>query len=148
MRHTFGTGEWVELIPLSDLRIKHKKKLLAIGNALVPMTDGGEFDPAAVLAKYGSWQAYNELHSTTQFAAVTALTVTAWSCDVPVPVIDDSGALLHAGSVDEAPMELEDLLAPYLTRLTREPDPKEVSTATTSSSNGASPAKARASQRA
>jgi hypothetical protein len=67
---------------------------------------------------------------------------------VPVPVIDDAGVLLHAGSVDEAPMELEDLLAPYLTRLTREPDPKEVSTATSSSSNGVSPAKARASQRA
>jgi hypothetical protein len=48
----------VELIPLDALRIKHKKKLLAIGNALVPMTEGGEFDPAAVLAKHGSWQAY------------------------------------------------------------------------------------------
>jgi hypothetical protein len=148
VRHTFGTGEWVELIPLPDLRIKHKKKLLAIGNALVPMTADGEFDPAAVIARYGSWQAYNEAHSSTQFAAVIALTVTAWSCDVPVPSIDDGGVLVNAASADAAPLELEDLLAPYLTRLTREPDPKEVSTAITSSSNGVSPARAKASPRA
>jgi hypothetical protein len=138
----------VELIPLDALRIKHKKRLLRIGNALVPMTAGGEFDPAAVLAKYGSWQAYNELHSDTQFAAVIALVVTAWSSDAPVPKIADDGCLMYAESVDEAPLGLEDLLAPYLTRLTREPDPKEVSTATTSSSNGVSPAKAKTSQRA
>ena len=148
MRHTFRTGEWVELIPLSDLRIKHKKKLFAIGNALVPMTTDGELDTAAILARHGSWQVYNELHAATQFAAVTALTVTAWSCDAPVPVIDDGGVLLHAESIDEAPLELEDLLAPYQTRLTREPDPKEVSTATISSSNGVSRAKARASRTA
>lgn len=141
MRHTFGTGEWVELIPLSDLRIKHKKRLLAITNAIVPMTDAGEVDTAAIIAKHGTWQAYQELHSDTQFAALIALTVSAWSCEVPVPRID-AGVLAFADSIDEAPLELEDLLAPYLTRLTREPDPKEVSTGTTSSSNGASPEKA------
>jgi hypothetical protein len=137
----------VELIPLADLRIKHKKKLLAIGNALVPMTAAGEFDAAAVIAQYGSWQAYNEMHSSTQFAALVGIVVTAWSWDAPIPAVIN-GALVNAGSVDEAPMELEDLLAPYQTRLTREPDPKEVSTATTSSSNGVSPAKAKASRTA
>ncbi len=144
MRHTFGTGEWVELIPLSDLRIKHKKKLYAATNAIVPMTVSGEFDPKAVIEQHGSWQAYNDLHSSTQFAALVGIVVTAWSWDMPIPAVIN-GALVNAGSIDEVPLELEDLLAPYLTRLTRDPDPKEV---TTSSSNGSSPAKARASRTA
>jgi len=42
VRHTFGTGEWVELIPLADLRIKHKKKLLAVTNSIVPVSADGE----------------------------------------------------------------------------------------------------------
>ena len=70
--------------------------------------------------------------------------VTAWSWDVPVPQITD-GALIHGESIDEVPLELEDLLAPYLTRLTREPDPKEV---TSSSSNGVPPGRAKASRTA
>lgn len=144
MRHTFGTGEWVDLIPLADLRIKHKKRLLAVSNSIVPMNGEGDVDTAAILERHGSWQAYEALFASTRFAALTALTVTAWSWDVPVPQITD-GALVHAESIDEAGLELEDLLAPYLTRLTRAPDPKEV---TTSSSNGSSPAKARASRTA
>jgi hypothetical protein len=142
VKHTFGTGEWVELIPLDALRIKHKKRLLAVTNSIVPVSADGEFDRAAVLSRHGSWQGYTALHSSTQFAALVALTVTAWSWDVPVPQITD-GALIHAESIDEVPLELEDLLSPYLTRLTRDPDPKEV---TTSSSNGVSPARARASR--
>jgi len=141
VRHTFGTGEWVELIPLADLRIKHKKKLFAVANAIVPLNAEGDFDKAAIISRYGGWQAYEAHHSSTQFAAVAALVVTAWCWDVPVPQITD-GALIHAESIDEIPLEVEDLLAPYQKRLTREPDPKEV---TTSSSNGSSPAKARAS---
>ena len=144
MRHTFGTGEWVELIPLSDLRIKHKKKLYAATNAIVPMNAAGDFDAAAVISLHGSWQAYTALHDATRFAALCALVVTAWSWEAPVPQITD-GALIHAESIDEVPLELEDLLAPYMTRLTRDPDPKEV---TSSSSNGSSPARARASQKA
>lgn len=144
MRHTFGTGEWVELIPLADLRIKHKKKLIAATNSIVPVNADGDFDRAAVLAQHGTWQAYTELHSSTQFAALVGLVVTAWSWDMPIPAVIN-GALVNAGSIDEVPLELEDLLAPYLKRLTREPDPKEV---TTSSSNGSSPAKARASRTA
>lgn len=144
MRHTFGTGEWVDLIPLADLRIKHKKKLLTATNSIVPVNADGDFDRAAVLERHGSWQAYTELHSSTQFAALVGLVVTAWSWDMPIPAVIN-GALVNAGSIDEVPLELEDLLAPYLKRLTREPDPKEV---TTSSSNGSSPAKARASRTA
>ena len=144
MRHTFGTGEWVELIPLADLRIKHKKKLLAVTNSIVPVSPDGEFDRAAVISRHGSWQAYTALHGSTQFAALIALVVTAWSWDVPVPQITD-GALIHGESIDEVPLELEDLLAPYLTRLTRDPDPKEV---TSSSSNGVPPGRAKASRTA
>lgn len=144
MRHTFADHSWVELIPLADLRYKHKKKLTAATNALVPMDAEGSFDRAAVVTKYGSWQAYTALHSATQFAALIALTVTAWSYEPAVPQFTD-GELVNAGSVDEIPLEVEDLLAPYLTRLTRDPDPKEV---TTSSSNGSSPARAKASPRA
>jgi len=144
VRHTFGTGEWVELIPLADLRIKHKKKLFAITNAIVPLNAEGDFDKAAITSRYGGWQAYQAHHSSTQFAALAALVVTAWSWDVPVPQITD-GALIHAESVDEVPLELEDLLAPYLTRLTRDPDPKEV---TSSSSNGVPPGRAKASRTA
>lgn len=144
MRHTFGTGEWVEVIPLTDLRIKHKKRLYAATNAIVPMTVEGDFDPKAVVERHGSWQAYSALRDSTQLAALIALVVTAWSWDVPVPQIAD-GALIHAESADEVPLEMEDLLSPYLTRLTRDPDPKEV---TSFASNGSSPAKARASQKA
>jgi len=143
VRHTFGTGEWVELIPLADLRIKHKRKFLAVTNAIVPLDAEGSYDPAAVISQYGGWQAYEALYSSTRLAALAALVVAAWCWDVPVPQITD-GALVNAESVDEAGLELEDLLAPYLTRITRAPDPKEV---TSSSSNGASPAKAAASRK-
>jgi len=134
----------VELIPLADLRIKHKKKLFEITNSIVPMTTAGEFDTAAVLKEHGSWQAYNELHSNVQFAALVGIVVTAWSWDMPIPAVIN-GALVNAGSIDEVPLELEDLLAPYLTRLTRDPDPKEV---TSSSSNGVPPGRAKASRTA
>jgi len=63
---------------------------------------------------------------------------------MPIPAVIN-GALVNAGSIDEVPLGLEDLLAPYLTRLTRDPDPKEV---TSSSSNGVSPARAKASRTA
>ena len=144
MRHTFGTGEWVELIPLSDLRIKHKKRLYAIVNAIVPMNADGDIDKAAITSRYGGWQAWQGHHSSVQFAALIALVVTAWSWEVPVPQITD-GALVNAESIDEVPLELEDLLSPYMTRLTRDPDPKEV---TSSSSNGVPPGRAKASRTA
>ena len=144
MKHTFQTGEWVDLIPLADLRIKHKKKLYAVTNSIVPLNSEGSFESAAVISRHGSWQAYQALHSSTQFAALIALVVTAWSWEMPVPQITD-GALANAESIDEVPLELEDLLAPYLERLTRDPDPKEV---TSSSSNGVPPARAKASRTA
>ena len=87
MKHTFRTGEWVELIPLSDLRIKHKKRLYAVANSIVPLDAEGNFDNAAVLSRYGSWKGYEAEFSSVRFAALAALVVSAWSWDVPVPQI-------------------------------------------------------------
>ena len=74
--------------------------------------------------------------------------ITAWSFTrgdgdpLPVPGLDDMGAVTHLEVIGDYPIgdedEIEQLIAPYLVKL-RRPDPKET---TSSSLNGRSKVKA------
>lgn len=141
MRHDLESGAWVEMTPLGELKGKDRDRYeLAIRHQL-PVDDDGDLDvTAGVAARMDFREIYRN--------AAMACFVTAWSFTtargepLPVPGLDDRGAIARPDVIGECPLddetEIEKLLAPYVTKL-RRPDPKET---TTSSSNGRSPARA------
>lgn len=141
MRHEFESGEWVEVIPIQQLKLKHKTRYVNASNSLVRLDAEGDVDKAAVSAGPGGWRGYVQMLEQVREAALIAATVTAWSYDVPLPEITPDWLVLNVESAGEADMELLDLLEPYRLKLIREPDPKGM---TTSASNGRSKATAAA----
>jgi hypothetical protein len=140
MRHEFESGEWVEYRPVTEMKHKHRTRLLKVTRASLPLDEDGELDKAVIKAEYRGMAVYNLDYSDSQLAALCALAVTAWSYPVPVPELTEDGyGVLHADSIGETDLELADVLEPHLRRLTRDPDPKA---ATTSASNGRSKATA------
>jgi hypothetical protein len=140
MRHDLTSGAWVEMRPLQDLKAKDKFAVGAAVRMLIPFNDEGEPDLKGGMTLGGSMQ-------TRSLNAVLARVVTAWSYELPKPVFEYE-QITSEDSIDELPLddfnEIEDLLAPYLAKLRKRPDPKG---ATTSSSNGSSPARASGSRR-
>lgn len=138
MRTTFESGEWVEHLPVQELKGKHKRNLDKVGKPVPVFTERGDFDQAATMSGLDilTWQAAKR-------DAAWAMVISGWSYDLPVPVLDAaSGEVSGAGAFGELPLgdfeELEALMAPFEEALSRRPDPKGV---ITSASNGSSPAR-------
>lgn len=144
MRADLKSGAWIEHLPVSDLKARHKDIMSGTVRMELPPGDTGEAsdDPAVRRAR-----AVAELRLRD---ARWAVLITAWSFELPVPEWDDDTFTVTAReSVGEIPAgdydDIEEILTPHSLVLLRRPDPKG---ATTSSSNGSSPARARASRTA
>jgi hypothetical protein len=142
MRHDLESGAWVEMTPVQDLRGKDRDRYEKAVRFQLPVTEGGELDVLRGVAERISI-------SDVRRNAAMACFVTAWSFTrtggepLPVPGLDDMGAIARPEVIGDYPIEDEDeitaLLQPYTAKL-RRPDPKET---TTSALNGLSRAPAR-----
>ena len=141
MRHDLESGAWVEMTPLQNLRGKDRDRYERAIRFQLPYTEGGDLDVIR-----GTAERLNQ--NIIRRNAALACFVTAWSFTrgdgepLPVPGIDDMGAIARPDVIGDYPIgdedEIEALIAPYLAKL-RRPDPKET---TTSSLNGRSKAPA------
>lgn len=144
MRTTLTSGAWIEHVPVQDLKSGHSRKLAAHTKLSVPpgaLSDDGKVDMDALMAGVDMFK-----FSAAKQDALWALLISKWSYDLPVPdLVEDE--IENAGSLDELPLddyeEIGQVLAPHAEKLARRPDPKG---ATTSASNGSSPARARGSR--
>lgn len=132
---------WVEHCPLAALKGRDKDVVARIVAAQLPAAEGQQLP--------GLDRAASIRIGVLQRDAVWAQVLTGWSYDLPLPhITGEHGAEEIAGrdSIGELPLDdfeaLGALLAPYVVKLTRAPDPKGHLTVTTSSSNGSSRAKA------
>lgn len=123
MRHTFESGEWVDLLPIQDLKVKHRDKLIETANYGAALNDDGEVDRAAIAATPGGPARYWLRYQRRRRDITVALVVQAWSYPVPVPEVTPDGELINADSVGETDAELVHLIEPYLDKLSRDPDP-------------------------
>ncbi len=148
MRTELQSGAWVEHRPITDLKAKDKDAMARVTRYTLP--EGlsvaeldGDLDVSALAAGLDVMA-----FSLAQRNAVLARIITAWSYDLPVPVVEGA-AIIGEESIGEIPLDdfaqIEELLAPYIAKLQRRPDPKG---ATISSSNGSSKASPRGSHRA
>lgn len=135
MKTTLESGAWVEHRPIQDLKAKDKDAVSSSVKMAIPVTEDGEIDRSQGLLMSGSMQlaARN---------AVIARVVTGWSFG-PVPHYE-AGEVHGAELIDEIPIddfnEIEELIAPYLAKLRRKPNPKATTTtgsSTSSRANGA-----------
>jgi hypothetical protein len=124
MHHEFPSGEWVDLIPLASLRLKHKNRYRTASLSSIPVDDDGDFDKEAARARPGGIPAVNHELAGTRLAALVATCVEKWSYAVPLPEITEGLTVTNVDSPGEADIELADVLEPYRLKLTREPDPK------------------------
>ena len=142
MRTTFGSGAWVEHVPIQELKGKHKRDLGKVGKPVPVFTAGGDFDQAATMTGVDvmTWLAAKR-------DATWAMLIGDWSFELSVPEFDRaSGEVSGAEAFGELPLddfeELEALMEPFEEKLARSPDPKAREAATTTSSNGSSRASA------
>lgn len=144
MRSELKSGAWVEYLPVGELKARHKDVLTAVVNMeMIPGDAGGVTDDMD--KRRARTRAELKLRD-----ARWAMLITAWSWELQVPEWDaDLLEVRNAASIGELPPDdygdIEDLLTPHALILLRRPDPKA---GTTSSSNGSSPAKVRASRTA
>jgi hypothetical protein len=141
VRHELTSGAWIEIVPVHDLKGKDRDRFSKAVRQELPLDDDGTFDSAAAVA-----QRLND--SEVRRNAAIACFISGWSftlgdgSPLPVPGLDDYGAITSKDSIGDYPIddedEIETILVPYLVKL-RRPDPKE---ATTSTSNGRSKVKA------
>ena len=147
MRTELESGAWVEHRPLGDLKGKDKDALTRVIRYSLPAGIDLEHPDLAALASGMPMQEF----TLRQRDATWAQVITAWSftagdgTPLPVPHVQDSD-IADVESFGEIPLddfeEIEALLAPYLAKLQRRPDPKGSQSATTSASNGSSRARA------
>jgi len=141
MRHELESGAWVEMTPLQNLRGKDRDRYEKAVRFQLPVTEDGELDVLRGVAERLNTRDVRR-------NAAMGCFITAWSFTradgepLPVPGIDDMGAVARPEVIGDYPIgdedEIEALIAPYLAKL-RRPDPKET---TTSSLNGRSRARA------
>lgn len=148
MRTELPSGAWVEHRPIHELKRRDKRAMSSVLRLVLPLTADGELDTAA--AAEGVTLTGGLMYEAATTAAACILT--GWSYDLPLPRWDAERQVTENGaSLDEIPLEdsdaLDALLAPYTAKLLARPDPKDPRTATTSSSNGSSRAKAPSSPR-
>lgn len=141
MRINFGPDEWVDVIPVDELRMKHQDDFDDLRFSETTLTAEGRPDKEAIEKDWdGGWLAYSRWWSKRQVALVAAIVVTDWSYDAPRPAVE-GGKVLNRESLGGASKKLADVLDVYMTEFERAPDPKVMEAATTTSSS--SPSKAR-----
>jgi len=139
MRVDFPTGHWIDIVPIQNMKAKHKDAYEGGPKFYLKFDDQGKPDLSGLpmsmtIAKL-------------QRNALMASLISDWTFTddyenkLPVPTWD--GAEIHQmESIGEIPIDdilfLEDLLAPYIAKAQRKPDPK---TTTTGSSTGLSKGK-------
>jgi hypothetical protein len=141
MKTRLKSGGWVEHLAVSELKGKHRDAVSVFAAMTGDAPGDGDARALRLYTVRGGLMMRN---------ALWAVLITAWSFDLPVPALDEEQyEVTDAGSIGELPAadydEIETLLQPHALLLLRRPDPKA---GTTSSSNGSSPAKARASRTA
>jgi hypothetical protein len=129
----------VEILPIDGLRTRHKDDVEIAANYGIPVASDGEVDFTEIDKMPGGRRIFNLRWIRHRRNLVLATVVSAWSYDLPLPVIAESGELLNEDSIGETDTELTGLIDAYVEKLLREPNPKA---ATTSASNGRSRAKA------
>lgn len=144
MRTTLESGEWIDHVPVQELKGKHKRLLDRHTRLAVPpgaVSEDGRVDMDAVMESVDMFA-----FSADKQDALWALLIDKWSYDLPVPDLV-SGEVENAASFGEIPLddyeEIGEVLAPHAAKLARRPDPKS---STTSASSGSSPARARGSR--
>jgi len=132
MRTTLTSGAEIEHRPVQDLKAKDKDAVSLSVKMAIPITEDGEIDRSQGLLMSGSMQlaARN---------AVIARVITKWPYG-PVPRFE-AGEVHDAELIDEIPIddfnEIEELIAPYLAKLRRKPDPKATTSTKSSTSSRA-----------
>ena len=143
MRTTLESGAWIEHVPIQDLKGKHKRDFDRAGKPKIApgaVDSDGSVDVGVLLAGVDVMA-----FSAARADALWAIIITGWSYDVPVPQHDrGSGEITGLDeALEEIPLddyeEIGALLARFMEKLDRRPDPKQ---GITSSSNGSSPARA------
>ena len=151
MRVTFGSGNWIDVLPIQGLKAKHKDAAEASIKMYVSFDKDGNPDLSGMPFSMSIAKARRN--------AVMAMCITNWSFTtqqldpegvpvegtemlLPVPqwTADGAQGLIQYeesfGELDIDDMtDLETFFAPYMEKLVRKPDPKAT---TTSSSNGSS----------
>lgn len=160
MRHTFESGQWIDVVPIQGLRAKHKdaadaavKLYVAFDKDGVPDLSSMPFSMSIAKARrnvllamlINAWS-YTLCQLTDDGAPVDGsevpLPVPVWHADGAQGFIENEESLGELSIDDFA--ELEDFFAPYLAKIQRRPDPKGT---TTAGSSGTSPEKANRSQK-
>lgn len=147
MRTTLESGAWIEHVPIQDLKGRHIRDYARAGKNAISgdaVDDEGNIDVRVIVTSTDLGEQQEVKHD-----ALWAIIITGWSYEgLPVPKFDrGSGQADGAEALEEIPAgdyaEIDALLEPFAKKLTAAPRPKE---ATTSASNGSSPAKARSSR--
>lgn len=132
MRIDLPSGGWVDVIPIQDLKGKHRSKLNACVNTGVPYTEDADLDRVKIDAMPGGYPAFNEAWKARRQALTAAIVITAWSYDpLPIPSIDEGTRdVVNAASMDEVGLDVFDAIEPHLRKLSRDPNPKGLITST------------------
>lgn len=160
MRHTFESGQWIDVLPVQGLKAKHKDAAEAAIKLYVAFDDKGNPDLSNMpfsmsIAKarrnvimamcLNNWS-YTSADMDSEGAPVEGTEV-----PLPVPIWHADGAqgfIEHEDSLGEIGIDdfidLEAFFAPYLAKTQRRPDPKGT---TTEDSSGTSRAKGSRSQK-
>lgn len=144
MRTDLKSGAWIEHRPIQDLKGKDKDAVDRVIRMSLPMTAEGELDTSHGLSIGMEMQEKRR-------NALIARVVTGWSftrddgSPLPVPY-HEADLIVHEDSIGDYPIddaaELDELLAPYLVKVARKPNPKAQAAATITNSNGSSRASA------
>lgn len=129
------SGNWIEIVPVSGLKAKHKDAFEGAPKLFITLDDQGNPD----LSK----MPLSMTIAIVQRHALLASILSGWSftqddgSPLPVPRWTRDDAVSSLDAFGEIPLddwnEIEDLLKPYLAKVQRQPDPKET---TTGSSTG------------
>jgi hypothetical protein len=156
VRHTFESGQWIDVLPIQGLKAKHKDAAEAAIKLYVSFDKDGNPDLSQMPISMSIAKAQRHV---IMAICIAAWSFTAWQLDtdgdqipgtetaLPVPEWHADGAqgtILYEDSFGELEIDdandLEAFFAPYMEKLKRRPDPKGT---ITSSSNGTSRAKAK-----
>ena len=148
MRSDLPSGATIDYVPVQELKGKHKRLLDRAAKMSLPpsvISEEGKVDMSALMGSVDMFA-----FGAAKQDVLWALLIITWSYDnLPVPQVRD-GDVIGAESFDEIPLDdyeaIAALLAPHAAKLARRPDPKATAAATTTGSNGSSPARAHASR--
>lgn len=148
MRTELASGAWIEHLPVQDLKARHIDIMSLVVQMTAPVTPDGKVDLGGGEPLRQRARAEQALRD-----ARWAILITAWSFSLPVPSWDAEALEVRDGeSIGELDADdyndIHAILAPHTLKLFRRPDPKGPPTATTSSSNGSSRARAAGSRKA